>query len=53
MTRILRTLAILGTALPLACAAQLKVMVAVDPSDANSGFVSTEEISNGLMRASG
>ena len=53
MTRILRTLAILGTTLPLACAAQLKVMVAVDPSDANSGFVSTEEISNGLMRAAG
>jgi rhodanese-related sulfurtransferase len=53
MTRSLRTLAILGTALPLACLAQLKVMVAVDPSDANSGFVSTEEISNGLMRAAG
>lgn len=53
MTRTLRTLAILGAALPLACLAQLKVMVAVDPSDANSGFVSTEEISNGLMRAAG
>lgn len=53
MTRTLRTLAILGTALPLACLAQLKVMVAVDPSEANSGFVSTEEISSGLMRAAG
>ena len=38
---------------PLACLAQLKVMVAVDPSEQSSGLVSTEEISAGLMRATG
>lgn len=39
--------------LPAASFAQLKVMVAVDPSEQASGFVSTEEISTGLMRVTG
>jgi rhodanese-related sulfurtransferase len=38
---------------PTLCAAQLRVMVAVDPSERQSGFVATEEISAGLMRATG
>lgn len=38
---------------PAACLAQLRVMVAVDPSEQASGFVTTEEISAGLMRATG
>lgn len=53
MPSALRTLLILATAVPIACAAQLKVLVAVDPSEPGSGFVSTEEISSGLGRVSG
>jgi rhodanese-related sulfurtransferase/ABC-type phosphate/phosphonate transport system substrate-binding protein len=34
-------------------AAQLKLMVAVDPSEQTAGFVSVDEISTGLTRASG
>ena len=38
---------------PLACAAQIKVLVAMDPSEQASGSVQTLEISAGLMRATG
>ena len=38
---------------PATAGAQLKIMVAVDPSERTSGFVSTEEISAGIMRATG
>lgn len=38
---------------PLSAIAQLKLMVAVDPSEQSAGFVSIDEISAGLARASG
>jgi rhodanese-related sulfurtransferase/ABC-type phosphate/phosphonate transport system substrate-binding protein len=38
---------------PIACMAQIKVLVAVDPSEQKSGSVQTLEISSGLMRATG
>jgi rhodanese-related sulfurtransferase len=44
---------ILAAALPFAALADLKVLVAVDPSEEMSGFVHTDEISAGLSRAAG
>jgi rhodanese-related sulfurtransferase/ABC-type phosphate/phosphonate transport system substrate-binding protein len=38
---------------PLSAIPQLKLMVAVDPSDQAAGFVSVDEISTGLARAAG
>ena len=38
---------------PALSAAQLKVILAVDPSERTSGFVSADEITAGLMRATG
>jgi rhodanese-related sulfurtransferase/ABC-type phosphate/phosphonate transport system substrate-binding protein len=38
---------------PLAAIPQLKLMVAVDPSDQAAGFVSVDEISTGLTQAAG
>lgn len=38
---------------PLSAIPQLKLMVAVDPSDVGAGFVSVDEISEGLGRAAG
>jgi len=38
---------------PLSAIPQLKLMVAVDPSDQSAGFVSVEEITSGLTRAVG
>lgn len=45
--------ALLAGLLPLACGAQLKLMIAVDPSDAQSGFVTVDEVFSGLVKASG
>ena len=54
MTKIVQgAVAFLALLLPLAAAAQLKLMVAVDPSEKLSGFVVTDEISAGLTRALG
>jgi rhodanese-related sulfurtransferase/ABC-type phosphate/phosphonate transport system substrate-binding protein len=43
----------LASIAPLSAIPQLKLMVAVDPSDQAAGFVSVDEISTGLAQASG
>jgi rhodanese-related sulfurtransferase/ABC-type phosphate/phosphonate transport system substrate-binding protein len=48
-----RVLLAIAALCPALADAQLKVLVAVDPSEQTSGFVGTEEISGGLMRATG
>ena len=46
-------LAALTSLLPITSAAELRLMVAVDPSDPRSGFVTTSDVFNGLGAASG
>lgn len=53
MTQSLRAACLAILLLPLGALAELKVLVAVDPSEDLSGFVRTEEISAGLSRVSG
>ena len=53
MAHILRAALACAALLPVLSFGQLKVLVAVDPSEQTSGFVGTEEISGGLMRATG
>jgi rhodanese-related sulfurtransferase/ABC-type phosphate/phosphonate transport system substrate-binding protein len=53
MNRTIHAVAMAALLLPAAALAQLRLLVAVDPSEHTSGAVGTDEISAGLMRAAG
>lgn len=53
LVRVAATLVLFSACLAQTAFAQLRLLVAVDPSDRTSGFVATEEITTGLTRALG